>query len=61
MMEDHFIICRARNDLADALKILLQADIMTADDFRKSREYAMAAIGALDDLLRVADGNTAKP
>jgi hypothetical protein len=54
MMEDHFIICSARNALADALKALLKADIMTASDFSQSRAHAMSAISSLDDLLRVA-------
>lgn len=61
MMDDHFIICRARNELADALKVLLNANIMTSVDFRESRAHAMAAIGALDDLLRLADGHPKKP
>lgn len=61
MMDDHYIICRVRNDLSDALKALLKSDIMTEVDFRRSRERAMAAVGALDDLLRLADGDTAKP
>lgn len=57
MMDDHYIICRARNDLADALKVLLKADIMTATDFQASRDHAATAIEALDDLLRQSDRN----
>jgi len=52
MMDDHAILSQARNDLADALKCLLKAEIMTADDFRKSREYATSALRSLDDLLQ---------
>lgn len=51
MMDDHEILSRARNDLADALKVLLQAGIMTRVDFQSARERALAAVGALDELL----------
>lgn len=51
MMDDHFVISRARNELADALKVLLKAEIMNADDFRRSREHAALALEALDELL----------
>lgn len=59
MMDDHFIISRARNELADALKVLLNAGIMGVEDFSKSRDHAVAALEALDDLLRVADRDAA--
>lgn len=52
VMEDHFVICRARNYLADALKVLLKAEIMNADDFSRSREAALSAVEELNDLLR---------
>jgi hypothetical protein len=54
MMDDHEIICRARNALADALKLLLNADIMGESDFEGSRNHAIAAVEALDELLRDA-------
>ena len=57
MMDDHFIISRARNHLADALKALLEAEIMTADDFVKARADALSAVAELDDLLRVENRN----
>ena len=40
MMDDHDIICRARNALCDALKLLLNADIMDESDFAGSRRHA---------------------
>lgn len=51
MMDDHEIICRARNALCDALKLLLNADIMDESDFQGSRDHALMAIAALDELL----------
>jgi hypothetical protein len=52
MMDDHFILSAARNHLADALKALLNADIMTEADFRAARRSAREAIEKLDVLLR---------
>lgn len=52
MMSDHETLSRARNELADALKHLLKAGIMTAADFRKARNHARSAMDRLDDLLR---------
>jgi hypothetical protein len=60
MMDDHYIICRARNGLSDALKALLKADIMTAEDFQESKNKAVIAIGALNELLRIKDGDAPK-
>lgn len=40
-MDDHFTICLARNHLADALKALLKAEIMTDEDFLVSRKATM--------------------
>jgi hypothetical protein len=60
MMDDHYTISKARNHLADALKVLLKAEIMTADDFSRSRQAAQAAVGELDDLLRQSHGHSAK-
>ena len=57
MMSDHETLSRARNELADALKHLLKAEIMTADDFREARNRAAAAVDCLDDLLRQPDRN----
>jgi hypothetical protein len=59
MMDDHFIISRARNHLADALKALLNANIMDAADFTKSRIAALAAVSELDVLLREPNRNSA--
>lgn len=52
MMKDHFILSAARNHLADALKALLVADMMTEKDFRAARWSAREAIEKLDVLLR---------
>lgn len=52
MMSDHEVLSRARNELADALKCLLKARIMTELDFRAARARAAAAIACLDDLIR---------
>jgi hypothetical protein len=51
MMDDHATICRARNALCDALKLLLNADIMDESDFAGSRLSALKAVAALDKLL----------
>ena len=50
MMDDHYIISAARNHLADALKILLNPDIMTTNDFEASKIAAIAAIQELEKL-----------
>jgi hypothetical protein len=60
MMDDHFIISRARNHLADALKALLNANIMDEEDFSRSRKSALAAVDELDVLLRESDGHPKK-
>jgi hypothetical protein len=60
MMDDHYIISRARNHLADALKALLNANIMDEDDFALSRRAALAAVDELNVLLRESDGHPAK-
>lgn len=57
VMEDHIIISRARQELAAALTSLLKADIMDAVDFNASKNHALAALAALDDLLRFQHRN----
>jgi hypothetical protein len=52
MMDDHLILSAARNHLADALKVLLNPEIMTNTDFHAARNEALAAIEKLDVLLR---------
>jgi hypothetical protein len=59
MMDDHDVLCRARNHLVDALKTLLNPDIMTEVDFQKSKNHALAGIAAIDDLLRQSDRDPA--
>lgn len=59
MMDDHYVISEARNQLADALKALLLPDIMTAADFRKAKKHTVAALAALDELLK-PDNNALK-
>lgn len=57
MMKDHFIISSVRNHLSDALKALLKAEIMTAEDFAASRNESIKAIEQLDVLLRKSHGD----
>lgn len=57
MMDDHEILSRARNHLADALKALLRAEIMGRDDFLLSRAHTAYAYESLNALLRLADRN----
>lgn len=52
MLADHDLLCRARTELVDALKALLQPNIMTAADFRLSLEHATAATDAIIALLQ---------
>lgn len=52
MMDDHEQLSAARNELADALKVLLNPAIMTAADFLRSRDHAAGAVRQLNDLLR---------
>ena len=61
MMDDHAILCHARNELADALKVLLNPEIMDGADFRKAKAHAVAATGALDALLGTSDGRQIDP
>lgn len=51
MMEDHEILSRVRNELADALKALLRAEIMDAFDFTYARDKALDAVDSLNQLL----------
>lgn len=62
MMDDHAILCRARNGLADALKVLLNPDIMDAGDFEAAKAHAITAVKALDELLHPSsDGRQIDP
>lgn len=56
MMSDHETLSQARNELADALKCLLKAEIMGPLDFQKSRQAALTAVDCLDHLLRLKAG-----
>ena len=51
MMEDHELLSAARNELADALKVLLKPEIMTVADFRESLKHTIAALNATIDLI----------
>jgi hypothetical protein len=53
MLEDHYLISDARVALSDALRALLKADLMVMADFQASHERAIAAVAALDELLRI--------
>ncbi len=59
MMEDHELLSAARNDLADALKVLLNPGIMGEADFVRSLHYALSAVRRLNDLLRQPNRNPA--
>lgn len=61
MMDDHLMLSAARNHLCDALKVLLNPDIMDKDDFRRSRALTALALGYLDELLRQPDRDKAQP
>ena len=60
MFADHELLCRARNELADALKALLRPDIMDAIDFRQSLDHATAATDALIELLQQPNRDAAQ-
>lgn len=57
MLDDHALLCHARNELADALKELLKPEIMKSTDFRKSLTHATAATDAIIALLQQSDRN----
>jgi hypothetical protein len=61
MMDDHVVICEARNELADALKVLLNPAIMGASDFLTARNHAQAAMNALNRLLEMTMLGTCRP
>jgi hypothetical protein len=53
MLDDHEIICVARNELADALKVLLKPEIMGAPEFIVARNHTQLALNALHKLLEM--------
>lgn len=53
MMDDHEVICAARNALCDALKTLLNPAIMGAPEFLLARNQTQQAINALNRLLEM--------
>ena len=57
MLDDHLILSTARNELADALKVLLNPAIMGEADFRLSLKHTLGALNALADLLCQQDRN----
>ena len=61
MMDDHELLSAARNDLADALKCLLKAEIMDGADFHAAWSFAVKATAKLDALLRQPYRHTAQP
>jgi hypothetical protein len=60
MLDDHAVLSQARNDLADALKVLLKPAIMGEADFRQSLKHSLAAVNALVELLCQPDGDAPK-
>jgi hypothetical protein len=50
---DHEVVCECRNNLADALKVMLQAGYMTTPDWLQAQRYAQAALGNLAELIRM--------
>jgi hypothetical protein len=61
MLDDHVVLSTARNELADALKVLLNPAIMGEADFRQSLTHTLAALNALVDLLCQPNGDPPKP
>ena len=51
MLEDHYIICEARDALCNALKVLLYPEIMGASEFQAARDHTQQAMNAIDKLL----------
>ena len=54
MKDDHEIICLARNQLADAMKVLLNPEIMGAPEFLAARNHTQLAMNALNRLIEMA-------
>jgi len=61
MESDHYVLSRARNSLADALKTLLKAELMDAGDFRMAHFFTSAALEDLDALLCQPHRDEAQP
>ena len=53
MMDDHEVICEARNELCDALKVLLNPAVMGIDEFMAAQDHARRAMVALYRLIRM--------
>jgi hypothetical protein len=53
LMDDHELICEARNELADALKVLLNPAIMGTDEFMAAQDHARWAMIWLYRLIRM--------
>lgn len=51
MLSDHNLLAATRNELCDALKILLQAGRMGATDFEGARRHAQEALAGLERLI----------
>jgi hypothetical protein len=60
MMDDHILLSQVRNDLSDALKLLLKHQIMFREDFVASREHVQEALRGLDDLIAQQDEGAAE-
>jgi len=54
MLDDHEILSLARNQLADALKVLLNPAIMGAPEFLAARNHTQLAMNALNRLVEMA-------
>lgn len=55
MKDDHYDISQARNDLCDALKALLNPDIMTGQDFARALDHTVSAARILSKLVSKSD------
>ena len=51
MNDDHYILSAARNELCDALKVLLNPDRMGPTHFVESRDHVKRALIALNGLI----------
>lgn len=54
MMDDHELVCQARNSLCDALKTLLNPEIMKTPEFLMARNQTQLALKTLDKLLELS-------
>lgn len=54
MLDDHEVVCAARNHLCDALKTLLNPAIMSTPEFLLARNQTQMAMNDLNRLLEMS-------